>query len=196
MYELKSARYVAAEIFRATLENGDRAIDATMGNGHDTETLCRLVGAEGRVYAFDIQEAAVAATRERLEAAGLLDRAALFHMGHERMRKMVSEPVKLIAFNLGWLPGGDHQVTTRTETTLSAIRQALELLEPMGVLVICVYPGHEEGEREREAVTGMLRGLSPREYNVLAHKFLNAGPGAPLCLVAQRQRGQGNDGEK
>lgn len=196
MYELKSARYVAAEIFRAVLEKGDRAIDATMGNGHDTETLCHLVGAEGRVYAFDIQEAAVASTRERLEAAGLLERAVLFHMGHEKMGEVVREPVQLIAFNLGWLPGGDHQVTTRTETTLSAIRQALELLEPMGVLVICVYPGHPEGEREREAVTGMLRSLSPRAYNVLVHEFLNAGPGAPLCLVAQRQRGRGSEGEK
>ena len=188
MYELKSARYVAAEIFRAVLENGDRAIDATMGNGHDTEMLCRLVGAEGRVYAFDIQEAAVASTRNRLKEAGLLNRAELFHTGHERMDEMVAGPVKLVAFNLGWLPGGDHQVTTRTETTLSAIRQALALLEPMGVLVICVYPGHPEGEREKEAVKEMLRGLSSREYNVLAHQFINAGPGAPLCFVAQRQR--------
>lgn len=188
MYELKSARFVAAEIFRAVLQNGDRAVDATMGNGHDTETLCRQVGPEGRVYAFDIQEAAVASTRRRLAEAGLLERAELFHLGHERMSEKVTGKVKLIAFNLGWLPGGDHQVTTRTETTLRAVRQALDLLEPMGVLVICVYPGHAEGEREQEAVTELLRGLSPREYNVLAHQFLNAGPGAPLCFAVQKQR--------
>ncbi|MEG1516563.1 MAG: SAM-dependent methyltransferase, partial [Clostridia bacterium] len=26
-----------------------------MGNGGDTEALCRLVGPSGRVYAFDVQ---------------------------------------------------------------------------------------------------------------------------------------------
>ena len=35
---------------------GDLCIDATMGNGHDTELLCRLAGEHGKVLAFDIQE--------------------------------------------------------------------------------------------------------------------------------------------
>ena len=188
-YELKSARYLAAEVLRAVLEPGDRAIDATMGNGHDTALMCGLVGPAGRVYAFDVQPAALEATRGRLAAEGLTGRAELFLLGHEHMREAVREPVKAIVFNLGWLPGGDHGITTRTETTLSAIRQALELLAPMGVLVICVYPGHPEGEREREQVTELLSGLPPQEYNVLAQKFLNAGPGAPLCFTIQKQRG-------
>ena len=187
-YELKSARYLAADILRAVLEPGDRAIDATMGNGHDTVLLCGLVGPGGRVYAFDVQPAALEATRGRLAEEGLAERAELFLLGHEHMRETVKEPVKAVVFNLGWLPGGDHRITTRTETTLSAIRQALELLAPMGMLVLCVYPGHPEGEREKEMVTGMLSGLPPREYNVLAQQFLNAGPGAPLCFAVQKQR--------
>ena len=188
-YELKSARYLAAEILRAVLAPGDRAIDATMGNGHDTALLCSLVGPEGRVYAFDVQPAALEATRRRLAEEGLAGQAELFLLGHEHMRETVGEPVKAIVFNLGWLPGGDHRITTLTETTLPAIQQALALLMPMGVLVICVYPGHPEGEREQEMVTRLLSSLSPREYNVLMQQFLNAGDGAPLCFAVQKQRG-------
>jgi len=188
-YELKSARYLAAEILRAVLSPGDRAIDATMGNGHDTALLCSLVGPEGRVYAFDVQPAALEATRRRLAEEGIAGQAELFLLGHEHMREAVGEPVKAIVFNLGWLPGGDHRITTLTETTLPAIQQALALLLPMGVLVICVYPGHPEGEREQEMVTRLLSSLSPREYNVLMQQFLNAGAGAPLCFAVQKQRG-------
>jgi len=188
-YELKSARYLAAEILRAVLSPGDRAIDATMGNGHDTALLCSLVGPEGRVYAFDVQPTALEATRRRLAEEGIAGQAELFLLGHEHMREAVGEPVKAIVFNLGWLPGGDHRITTLTETTLPAIQQALALLMPMGVLVICVYPGHPEGEREQEMVTRLLSSLSPREYNVLMQQFLNAGAGAPLCFVVQKQRG-------
>lgn len=188
-YELKSARYLAAEILRAVLSPGDRAIDATMGNGHDTALLCSLVGPEGRVYAFDVQPAALEATRRRLAEEGYAGQAELFLLGHEHMRETVGEPVKAIVFNLGWLPGGDHRITTLTATTLPAIQQALALLMPMGVLVICVYPGHPEGEREQEMVTRLLSSLSPREYNVLMQQFLNAGAGAPLCFAVQKQRG-------
>ena len=186
-YELKSARFLAAEILRQAVAPGDRVIDATMGNGNDTAFLCSLVGEEGRVYAFDLQEGAVASTRERLRAAGLLPRAELFLLSHERLAETVKEPVNAVVFNLGWLPGGDHGITTRTETTLAALRQALDLLLPLGVLTLCAYPGHEEGKRELEAVTRFLSSLSPRDFNVLEHRFLNAGPGAPVCFAVQKQ---------
>ena len=152
----------------------------------DTTQPC---SAGWRVYAFDVQPAALEATRSRLAEEGYAGQAELFLLGHEHMREAVGEPVKAIVFNLGWLPGGDHRITTLTATTLPAIQQALALLMPMGVLVICVYPGHPEGEREQEMVTRLLSSLSPREYNVLMQQFLNAGAGAPLCFAVQKQRG-------
>jgi len=81
-------------------------------------------------------------------------------------------------------------VTTRWETTRQAVESALNLLLPMGVLVICAYPGHAEGEREKRELTAFLSGLSNREYNVLRQQFLNAGPGAPECFVIQKQGGK------
>ena len=72
-YELKSARYLARDVLARAVEPGDAVIDATMGNGHDTLFLCQLVGEGGRVYAFDVQQAAVENTRRRLLDAGVLD---------------------------------------------------------------------------------------------------------------------------
>ena len=187
-YELRSARFLAADLLRSVLTEGDRAIDATMGNGHDTAMLCSLVGEAGHVDAFDPQEAAVAATRERLTREGLLKRAALYQTGHEHMSETVAQPVRAAVFNLGWLPGGDHRVTTRVETTMSAVRQALRLLLPGGVLVICAYPGHEEGRREKEALEQWMAALPTRQYNVLSQCFPNAGENAPCCYTIQRQR--------
>lgn len=185
-YELKSARFLAAGILRQVLSEGDTAVDATMGNGHDTESLCRLVGPSGHVYAFDVQAQAVENTRQRLTSAGLADRALLFHLGHEHITDTVPAPVRLVMFNLGWLPGGDHTVTTRLQTTLSAVDQALRLLLPGGVLVLCAYPGHEEGARELQALISFFSSLPPQQYNVLRQSFLNAGPGAPECFVVQK----------
>ena len=191
-YELRSARYIAAEALARALGPGDTAVDATMGNGHDTLALCQLVGPTGRVYAFDVQSDAVERTRARLREAGFLDRATLFCLGHEHMAEHVQAPVAAAVFNLGWLPGGDHRLTTRWETTRQAVESALSLLRPLGVLVICAYPGHPEGERERQALTALLSTLPPQQYNVLWHRFLNAGPGAPECFIVQKQRGPSN----
>ena len=187
-YELRSARYLAADILRQAVAPGDSVIDATMGNGHDTLFLCQLVGDTGKVFAFDVQQKAVESTKKRLEEAGVLSRTALFCLGHEHMAEKVTEPVSAVVFNLGWLPGGDHSVTTHWETTQKAVESALFLLKPLGVLVICAYPGHPEGDRERSALTDYLSALQPQQFNVLHQKFLNAGPGAPECFVIQKQR--------
>lgn len=185
-YEVKSARYLAREAIQRTVLPGDSVIDATMGNGHDTLMLCEAVGPGGRVYAFDIQLQAVDETEKRLREHGMADRATLIHAGHERMAEYVKEPVKAVMFNLGWLPGGNHSVTTKWETTRQAVESALTLLSPSGVVVICAYPGHEEGAREERELTAFLSGLSNRQYNVLHQRFLNATSGAPECYVIQR----------
>lgn len=185
-YELKSARFLAREILERVVQPGDAVIDATMGNGHDTVFLCSAVGSSGRVYAFDIQEQAVISTSLLLRQENLAERARLFCCGHEHLDTHVPEPVRAAVFNLGWLPGGNHGITTRWETTRDAVGKALDLLLPGGVLVICAYPGHPEGDRERHELSTFLSSLSNRFFNVLHQVFLNAGPGAPECFVIQK----------
>ena len=185
-YELKSARYLAGDVLRRVLRPGDLAVDATVGNGHDTLLLCEAVGPSGHVYGFDIQPEAIASARERLRARGLEARATLVCAGHQAMDAYVPVKVRAAVFNLGWFPGGDHAVTTRWETTREAVEKALELLLPRGVLVICAYPGHAEGSRELTGLLELLSQLSNRTWNVLHQRFLNASPGAPECFVIQK----------
>ncbi len=184
---LRSARYLAAEAQVRILRPGDTAVDCTLGNGHDALSLAKLVGETGRLIGFDIQQDAVEGTREALTEENLIDRCELHCVGHEHLLEYVHDKVKCIVFNLGWLPGGDKSITTHWETTRKAIEGALELLLPMGILTVCVYPGHEAGEVERQNLTAYLASLRPQEYNVLHQRFLNAGEGAPECFIVQKQ---------
>jgi len=185
--DFRSARFWAAELIGPALYDGARAVDATMGNGHDTQWLCERVGEKGRVYAFDVQPEAVGHTRERLAAAGLSGRAVLLCEGHQHMADRVPEPVDAVMFNLGWLPGAAHGVTTRVETTLQAVDAGLTLLKPDGLMTICVYPGHAEGARELAALLEWARGLDPRRFDVMLRTYLNQ-PNDPPRLIAVRRK--------
>ena len=185
-YVLRSARYIASDALRQVVRPGDTVIDATLGNGHDTRMLAELVGEAGHVIGFDIQPEAVERTGAALREAGLLSRCELHAAGHERIAEFVKPPVRAVCFNLGWLPGGDKSITTRWETTRQALKAALELLLPGGICTVCAYPGHAAGDEERAQLMAFLAALRPQAFNVLHHRFLNAGPGAPECFIIQK----------
>jgi predicted methyltransferase len=154
---------VAHEQLREIIRPGDRVIDATAGNGHDTLFLAECVGPEGRVTAFDIQRTALDATRARLETAGVADRCRLVHAGHERMTDQVPGDwvggVAVVMFNLGYRPGGDKTVVTRPRTTLAAMAQAVRLLRVGGALSVMTYRGHGGGNDEEVEVEAWLARL-------------------------------------
>lgn len=185
-FVLRNARHLAAGYMKAILRHGDVAVDATMGNGKDTQFLCELVGEKGHVYAFDVQKEAVERTAARLKEAGYGNRATLLLAGHETMKEHVQSAPRVVMFNLGWLPGAEHIVTTKTETTLTAVQAAIELIVPGGFVSICVYPGHEEGTKELRALLDWAGKLSVREYNVLHHAFINAREGTPELILIQK----------
>ena len=185
--DFRSARFWAAELLEPALYDGARAVDATMGNGKDTLWLCRQVGAAGRVYAFDVQAEAVARTRALLEAEGVSPRAELFCQGHQHMAEFVQEPVDAVMFNLGWLPGAEHGVTTRAATTIPAAEAALSILKPDGLLTICVYPGHDEGTRELAALERWAGELDPRRFDAMQRRYMNQ-PNHPPVLIAVKRK--------
>lgn len=185
-FVLRNARHLAADYMQRTIRPGDTVVDATMGNGKDTLFLAELVGGQGHVYAFDVQEEAVARTRQRVAEAGYAERVTLLLCGHEKMDAHVPAGVRAIMFNLGWLPGAAHIVTTKKDTTLLAVDAAVKLLAPGGIVTVCVYPGHEEGKRELSALLDYASGLSVRAYNVLHHRFLNASDATPQLVLIQR----------
>ena len=185
--QLRNARYLSRDLLAGFVRPGDAVVDATAGNGHDTLALCQTVGPAGAVYAFDVQEAALASTRALLEQNGVLDgRVHLILDSHANMERHVPGPVRCVLFNLGWLPTGDHGITTRVPSTLAAVDAALRLLAPGGAASICCYPGHEEGARELAALRTSLEGLDIRRYNVLEARFANQRADAPHLFLVQR----------
>ena len=70
---------------------GDFCIDATMGNGHDTTLLCQLVGKEGKVLAFDIQELARQNTLKKLQETGVPENYRLILDSHSHMGQYADE---------------------------------------------------------------------------------------------------------
>ena len=185
-FVLRNARHLAADYMIRTLREGDVAVDATMGNGHDTQFLRELVGERGHVYAFDVQQSAIDNTANRLEAEGFSSRATLILDGHQNMAEYIAQPVRAVMFNLGWLPGAAHAVTTQVETTLQAVNAAARLLVPGGVMTICVYPGHEEGTRELSALLEWAGALDVRTFNVLHHHFICAAAHTPRLILVQK----------
>lgn len=155
---------LAHEHVAAVLRPGDLAIDATAGNGHDTVFLAEQVGNSGTVLAFDVQAEAIAAARARVEAAGLTGRVEFFHGSHTTIAGHVAPgSVAAVMFNLGYFPGGDHAVITRTGETLAALDSALVAIKPGGVLTVVCYPGHPGGEEESAAVAAWSEGLDAAE---------------------------------
>lgn len=155
-------------MFVQAVTAGCLVVDATCGNGHDTAHLARLVGRDGTVVAIDVQAAALEETRRRLEADGLADgRVHLVHGCHTAMAAHVAAgAAAVVVFNLGYLPGGDHELTTRAATTPAALDAAVIAMRPGGLLVVTCYPGHSEGAVEAEAVTEWMRTAAARGARV------------------------------
>ncbi len=166
------------------LKEGDVAVDYTMGNGHDTEFLSKTVGENGKVYAFDIQEAAVESTRKNLAAANCPENYTLICASHHRVKEFVPEKVKAGMFNLGYLPGGDKSITTLRETTLAAIEAAIEIMDTDAIILIAVYPGHAEGDIEGQLVGERLSKLDRRQYTVACFKMMNS-PTSPFFYIIE-----------
>lgn len=173
---------------KARLAEGGFFIDATCGNGGDTELLCRLAGPKGRVLALDVQQQAVDNTNARLARKGLGEIGQAVKADHSQLAQMV-EPASAdcVVFNFGYLPGADHSLFTTPDTSLPALEGALQVLRPGGVLAACLYSGGPNGFEEKQAVLQWLRSLPIQQYTVLECGFANWAQTAPLpCFVLKK----------
>lgn len=164
---------LAHTLVARSLIPGDLAVDATAGNGHDTLFLARTVGADGRVRAFDIQRAALDATRRRLEKHGVAERVVLIHASNAALAAHLPEcargEVGAVMANLGFLPGGDAGIVTHTMDTLKMLDAAIGVLRPGGVVSVVAYPGHPGGDTEASAVYAWFRARAAEGFAMETH---------------------------
>jgi predicted methyltransferase len=177
---------LAHTILRPTLKAGDWCVDATTGHGHDTFFLAGAVSPSGRVFGFDVQAAALAATAARAHG---LPQVTLFPCGHEHMSACLPPDARgrlaAVMFNLGYLPGAGKSVATRTGTTVRALAQALDLVRPGGHLTVALYSGHPGGADEAAAVAALAASLPPAYASSRFGRLNAAGP-APELLIIER----------
>lgn len=168
-------------MIRSLVPDGGVYVDATMGNGNDTLLFCQMAGKTGKVYAFDIQETALKKTRELLMSHRLSERAELIMDGHEHMETYIEEEsADVVCFNFGYLPGGDHKIATRADTSIEAVGKGLRILKHGGMMSLCIYSGGDTGFDEKERILAYLKSLPAREYTVIVNEYYNRENHPPL----------------
>ena len=183
-----SAVQLCHEFLAARLAPGGLYVDATCGNGHDTQFLCALAGPAGRVLGLDIQQQAVDNTNARLAAAGFGTVGCAVVHDHARLAELVAPgTADCVLFNFGWLPGAEHAVHSTADGSVPALQAALEALRPGGVLAAVLYSGKVIGDGEKRAALAFFRSLPLTKYTVLVCEFANWADTAPLpCFVIKK----------
>lgn len=185
---IKNSLHQSHEIISRVVKSGDTVVDATSGNGGDTVFLARLVGPEGHVWSFDIQQQALCKTLEKLKASGLDGNVTQICDSHANMDVYVNKPVKAVMFNLGYLPGGDHNIGTRGYSTITAIKKAMELIEINGLVTVVVYYGGDSGFEEKEEVLDFIRTIDCKRFTVSQTEFVNQINCPPILICIEKLR--------
>jgi predicted methyltransferase len=182
----------AHNLIKDRLQPGSIAIDATVGNGHDTLFLVEQVMPAGKVYGFDIQQAALDSARSK---CGQLNDPAcltLIHASHALMAEKIPGrhhgKISVIMFNLGYLPGGDKSIITRTDSTLQALNSASRLLAAGGLITILAYPGHPGGDQEADQVKHWCGQLDTDQFRVSTVYSTEHKDSAPRLFMVSKMR--------
>ncbi|WP_010647239.1 tRNA (mnm(5)s(2)U34)-methyltransferase [Oceanobacillus massiliensis] len=184
---LKGILNYAHYLLEGSVENGEKVVDATCGNGNDTLFLSRVVGENGHVYAFDIQEQAIANTRKKL-ISNEKTNVSLIHDSHENISDYIkNQEIGGAIFNLGYLPNSDKTVITKGGSTVTAVDKILSLLKKDGLIVLVVYHGHAGGKDEKESLLRYLLQLDQKKYTVLRYGFINQKNDPPFILAIQKR---------
>lgn len=160
-------------------------IDATCGRGNDTIYMARLLENSGIVYSYDIQNIAIEYTKQELLKQNITN-VILKLESHENISEI---DIDLIIYNLGYLPNGDKTITTKATTTIASLKKVLTLMElnPKMLIILVIYPGHDEGSKESITIDNFVKDLPSTEY--LVTKYLNYNrPKSPYVITISKDK--------
>lgn len=165
-------------IIKEYVKNKNIAIDATLGNGYDCDFLSSCFK---KVYAFEIQKEAC----EKYIAKN--NNVIIINESHHKIDKFIDEEVDCVCYNLGYLPGGNKEITTLAETSLKSIQLSLNLLSQNGIISIAIYRGHNEGIEEKNCIIQYLTTLPKNKFGVMIHECINRSKESPLLIIIERK---------
>lgn len=165
------------QLLTTLINSSDIIIDATLGNGFDSLFLSDKVA---KVCAFDIQQEAINKACETLDKIGNVE---LILDSHINYQKYVSKYDGVI-FNLGYLPGGNKQITTTAKSTISALK--LMICDKCArFILLVVYPGHDQGMTESIEINQYLKTIDSYEFN---HYYLSNDSKKAYVILLQIKR--------
>lgn len=180
----------AHNFIKEILRPGAIAIDATVGNGHDTLFLVNQVSPSGKVFGFDIQQTAIASTRAKLMQTHGMECLMLIQASHADMSEKIPVNhhgnISVIMFNLGYLPGGDKNIITGTDSTITALYSACGLLSSKGIITVMAYPGHPGGDLETAQVKNWCEQLDKEHFKIDIIYSVDNKDSAPRLFVIQK----------
>lgn len=177
-------------LIEEAVNKGETVIDATCGNGHDTLFLSKVVGEHGHVFGFDIQDAAIQHTQEKL-AGHKIKNATIIKDSHSNaIHHLTVDQLTSLGgaiFNLGYLPGSDKGIITKSETTILAIEGILSHLKENGIIVLVVYHGHAGGDAEKRNILEYTHQLDQKMFRVLKYGFINQKNDPPFIIAIEKK---------
>lgn len=171
-------------IIKSYLSDIKVAVDATLGNGNDTNTIRKIFGTGVKIYAFDIQESAIKSAKENIRK-DYQENIDFINDTHEYMDKYVKEKPQLIMFNLGYLPKSEHLIKTNAYTTLNAMEKAIDILSEKGIISIMFYLGHDNA-REYKTLFEYIRILDSKKFKAVHINPVNQNENAPKLVIIQK----------
>lgn len=165
-------------IIKEYVKNKNVAIDATLGNGYDCDFLSSCFK---KVYAFEIQKEACEKYIDKN------NNVIIINESHHKIDKFINEEVDCVCYNLGYLPGGNKEITTLAETSLKSIQLSLNLLSKNGIISIAIYRGHNEGIEEKNCIIKYLKTLPKNSFGVMIHECINRSEKSPLLIIVEKK---------
>lgn len=160
-------------------------IDGTLGKGNDLAFIVSQKNFHGHAYGFDVQQAAIEQASITLQNHS---RYTLIHDSHDTIDQHLADVPAIhgAIYNLGYLPGGDHSITTTFASTIASIHQVAAKLAKKGRILLVVYSGHPEGKLEKELLFEELTTWPQEQFQVLQYSFMNQRNNPPLLLVIEK----------
>lgn len=187
------------------------AVDGTCGNGHDSLFLAQSLKSVSKgkafgLWAFDVQQEAIEATRAAMANEGYASHISLVAQCHSKLTEALSRPeycppslaalplepleglrIAAAMYNLGFLPRSDKRVTTLAATTLVSLESAAAALLPQGVLAVHAYGGHPGGQEELEAVSHWYSRLPFDEWTAASYTLCNKNRNPETLFLAEKR---------
>lgn len=178
---LNSISKYSKNMMKLYIDKSSNVIDATCGNGIDTEFLASKVP-NGLVYSFDIQKQAIDNAKIRCKN---YNNVKFILDSHTNVHQYISTSVSLAIFNLGYYPGGDLSITTKSTTTITAIDNIIPLLNINGAIIINVYTGHDNHQEENDLLH-YLKGFDKNKYLINHYNMINL-KNSPSVLIIEKK---------